>query len=110
MNVLTGEPLSRLERLHLFREPQYNRYSIGYLPTDIKWGEDPSGRWSPYEHLICYEGKPLLVWMVGVARWVQLKHYKEYSIGLHMLCDRDFDAASHNTTARCKPVQGEFIF
>ncbi|KAH9851800.1 hypothetical protein C2E23DRAFT_886333 [Lenzites betulinus] len=95
----------RLERLRVFTEPAFNRYSLTTIPESADWGHGQNGRWSHLESLLCYEEKAIVAWMVGVVRWVNLEDPEKFTIGLRLLCKEDTDAAIRNSLGRCAPEQ-----
>ncbi|KAH9852993.1 hypothetical protein C2E23DRAFT_729657, partial [Lenzites betulinus] len=95
----------RLQRLRSFSEPEFNRYSLLTIPANADWGSGANGRWSHLESLLCHDNKPLVVWMVGVTRWVNLEDSEKLTIGLRLLSDDETVAAARNSTGRCVPEQ-----
>ncbi|KAH9847122.1 hypothetical protein C2E23DRAFT_863604 [Lenzites betulinus] len=104
-DYVPDEVRPRIERLQTFSEPKFNRYSIGTIPDGSDWGHGPNGRWSHLEALLCYNDKPLVVWMVGVVRWVNLESSEKFTIGVRLLSQHDIDAATRNSLGRCVPEQ-----
>ncbi|KAJ3008527.1 hypothetical protein NUW54_g3117 [Trametes sanguinea] len=96
---------ARLRKLCAFSELQMNRYSIRCIPSDARWGTGKNGRTSQYDKFLCYDGKPLVVWMVGIVKYVHLTDNERFSIGLGFLSEVDADAAQRNLGGRCVPPQ-----
>ncbi|OSD03121.1 hypothetical protein PYCCODRAFT_1467410 [Trametes coccinea BRFM310] len=102
-DYIPEELIPRLERLVTFSEPAMNRYGIRCIPDDARWGTGKDGRTSQYDRFLCHAGKPLVVWMVGVVRYVHLNDSERFSIGISFLSEVDADAARRNLGARCAP-------
>ncbi|KAI0348759.1 hypothetical protein OH77DRAFT_1440820, partial [Trametes cingulata] len=67
---VTDNVVPRLERLVLFSEPDTNRYSLRCIPLDVMWGD---AKKTPFrERYLCVNDKPIIVWMLGIARFCRL--------------------------------------
>ncbi|KAL7281811.1 hypothetical protein ACG7TL_005134 [Trametes sanguinea] len=110
-DYVPDELLPRLQRLVEFREPAMNRYSLRCIPQDARWGIGKGGRSSQYDRFLCHDGKPLVVWMVGVVKYVHLTDPERFSIGLSFFSEEDTNAAYHNLYGRSKhsaePQEGD---
>ncbi|KAI9059618.1 hypothetical protein FKP32DRAFT_1679687 [Trametes sanguinea] len=102
-DYIPDELLPRLQRLCTFSEPAMHRYSIRCIPEDARWGIGKNGRTSQYDRFLCHNGKPLVIWMVGVVKYVHLTDSERFSIGIGFLSDADADAANRNLGGRCCP-------
>lgn len=62
LNAMSTEiALSRLRLLVGLNDLDNKRYTLGALPTGLRWGV----RWDKDDHLLCLDGKPLLALLVG---------------------------------------------
>ncbi|KAI9059960.1 hypothetical protein FKP32DRAFT_1579056, partial [Trametes sanguinea] len=85
--------IPRLVSIINFVEADANRFNVGLLPLDLKWGNTRDG--VDFDRYLCHNGRPVTVWMVGIvtSTWLMPSEGTRVSIGVRLLCQRDMDTA-----------------
>ncbi|PIL24935.1 hypothetical protein GSI_12822 [Ganoderma sinense ZZ0214-1] len=91
------ETIERIDSIMAFQDPNAVVYNLHRLPPTIRWGTpSPPGEPlnDPEQHR-CIEETPLIIWMLGTARFIRLtSECDPHSIGIAPISDR------HVRTAR----------
>ncbi|KAH9848185.1 hypothetical protein C2E23DRAFT_739945, partial [Lenzites betulinus] len=104
MEYITEEFIARLLPILNFVDASANRFSIGLMPPSAQWG--PVGDGSGLDKYLCFDGRPVTLWMAGVVTsiWLTPTEGSRVSIGLRLLNDRDHDVARLVQFGRVKPA------
>lgn len=61
-----------------------------------------------YSQHLCYNSKPVVIWMVGVLRWNRLIDPIRWNVGIRFFCAEDDNAAREMKGRRSEPPYGKF--
>ena len=74
---LVEAAITRLNRMLNYGNPNSNSFSLRNLPdfTVLKWGSGPLAPIDGNARYLCFNGKPLNVWLLGELRGFKTKDY-----------------------------------
>ncbi|KAI1792864.1 hypothetical protein LXA43DRAFT_886797, partial [Ganoderma leucocontextum] len=96
----------RIDRIVSYADPSVPRYNIHVIPDNINWGTPtrPGQPMSAEECVSCIDEQPLVLWIVGSARFLQLEPTaNKHSIGILPLCTRHFAIATNLQFNKSQP-------
>ncbi|KAI0708647.1 hypothetical protein C8Q76DRAFT_627059 [Earliella scabrosa] len=104
LEYIPSEVLKRIIAILNHLEEGSSRFLIGKVPPTAVWGAE--GDSSNVDRFLCVEGVPITAWMVGIVTsvWLTPSDDNRASIGIKLICDRDFRAARRFQYDLCQPA------
>ncbi|OJT13879.1 hypothetical protein TRAPUB_9548 [Trametes pubescens] len=96
-------PCVRLLAILNFSDATANWFAIGLAPDNMDWGAAGTG--SGLDKYLCVGGRPVTLWMLGIAGsvWLTPTDGTWVSLGLRLICRCDQEVTRRILYDRCQP-------
>ncbi|KAH9855231.1 hypothetical protein C2E23DRAFT_883192 [Lenzites betulinus] len=95
--------INRLVPIINFVDKSANRFSLGLMPLNAEWG--PTGDGKGLDKYLCRNGRPITIWMTGIATsvWLAPIEGSRVNVGVRLLTNRDVEVAHRILYGRSQP-------